>query len=344
MVIIMKRLQSITLVMMMCMLLVYAGVLQKNNLTEIEDKNPMILAETVQIDTSSERYLEEERQAEAAVTVEVLESEDSFLQTLPDDMGMEISCPAEDAMNQQNGIVMNQDSSTVINQQNLIMDSVVPMDELYTDASVDTFFEDAIFVGDSVTVGLSNYYSHLKGRVFTDTTQFLAQVGCSAKMCVSSNPTVKYQKYMPDYGGRLCKVEDGIALSGAKKVFIDYGLNDLTGCTPDEFLKNFSTLISRIQEKNPDVQIYVISTTYVVDDAQTGLLTNKNIRKSNENIKEYCRENGFGFINIADYIADGNGGLNTKYSSDQYVHQNMKSYEVWVKVLRHYAYLQMSAA
>lgn len=328
----MRKMQSIIVVMAMCILGCLAYVKQKDAIIAIEDKEETALAESVETMIETYQMFEEERLAGAEVSVGVLEA--GMPDNLPEDRGYEISCPAED--------LEDIEMAPVINRDNLIMDERIPTENLYTGEDADAFFADAIFVGDSVTVGLSNYYNKLRGAVFTDTTQFLAQVGCSAKMCISSNPTEKYQRYMPTYGGRLCRVEDGIALSGAKKVFIDYGLNDLTGSTSSEFLNNFTTLIGRIQAKNPSVQIYVISTTYVVCDAQTGLLTNSNIRKANEAVKAYCQENGLGYINVADYIADEDGGLHPRYSSDQYVHQNSKSYEMWVKVLRHYAHLQMT--
>lgn len=328
----MKKMQSIIVILAMCFMGCLAYVEQKEKTIVIDDSADAILAETIDTIVETHQVFEEERLAGAEVSVGVLEA--GMPDNLPEDMGYEISCPAEDL----EAIEM----APLINRESLIMDERIPTENLYIGTDADSFFADAIFVGDSVTVGLSNYYNKLHGAVFTDTTQFLAQVGCSAKMCISSNPTEKYQRYMPSYGGRLCRIEDGIALSGARKVFIDYGLNDLTGSTSIEFLDNFTTLITRIQEKNPSVQIYVISTTYVVSDAQTGLLTNSNIRKANEAVKAYCQDNGLGYINIADYIADEDGGLHPRYSSDQYVHQNAKSYEMWVKVLRHYAHLQMT--
>lgn len=329
----MKRIQSIIVIVVMCVLGFVAYAAQNDSMSKLEEEE-IVLSEVIETVLDTQQVLEEERLAEAEVTVGVLEA--AMPQGLPEDKGYQIECPAVDVGEPIVSTVVNTNSV------NLIMDERIPTEKLYTGADVDSFFADAIFVGDSVTVGLSNYYDKLHGAIFTDTTQFLAQVGCSAKMCISSNPTEKYQRFMPSYGGRLCRIEDGIALSGAKKVFIDYGLNDLTGSTANEFLANFTTLINRIQEKNPSVQIYVISTTYVVCDAQTGMLTNGNIRKANEAVKAYCQENGLGYINVADYIADEDGGLNPRYSSDQYVHQNSKSYEMWVKVLRHYAYLQTS--
>lgn len=327
----MKKMQTFMVVLTLCVLGIYAYVTQDDSLIDRDESMEKPFVETIQTVWSSQTVFEEQRLAEAEVTVGVLEA--GMPEGLPEDKGMEVSCPGEEAYIQ---------SATLQQKKNLIMDERIPTENLYTGADADAFFADAIFVGDSVTLGLSNYYQKLHGGIFAETTQFLAQVGCSAKMCISAHPLEKYSKYMPKYDGRLCRIEDGIALSGAKKVFIDYGLNDLTGSTVGEFVEDFTILLNRIKDKNPAVQIYVISTTYVVNDAQSGLLTNNNIRKANDAIKAYCTENGLGYLNIADYLADAEGGLHSQYSSDQYVHQNTRSYDMWVKVLRHYAHTQMT--
>lgn len=216
------------------------------------------------------------------------------------------------------------------------------IETFYTGADADAFFSDAIFVGDSVTVGLSNYYASNRGSVFTDSTQFLAQVGASTKMSISTNALSKYSKYMPSYQGNKCAVEDGVAASGAKKVFVGYGLNDLIGCSPSTFLANLQTLVGKIQAKSPDTQIYIISTTYVVAGAEKASLTNANIHASNQMVRAYCAQAGWGFVDVADYIADETGALSASLSSDGYIHQKSSAYNIWVKVLRNYAYRQLT--
>lgn len=298
-----------------------------------ESDNEVALAadvETVEVSIGS--LPEEERLAEEKMEVSVVAAEP--ISEEGTDLGS-VDCVDEYLTLQREALLEEQ------RLENLIMDEVVPVEQLTEGHEVDHFFDDAIFVGDSITVGLSNYYDTQRGKVFADSTQFLARVGCAAKMCVSQNPLSTYATYMPYNNGSLTLVEDGVAASGAKKVFIDYGLNDLVGSTPQQYMDNLVTLIGRIKEKSPDVDIYIISTTYVVDGAENGTLTNANIRKSNENVKNYCAEYGYGYIDIADYLADSNGCLNSNNSSDQYVHQNSKAYSIWVKVLRHYASKQI---
>ena len=50
-----------------------------------------------------------------------------------------------------------------------------------------------------------------------------------------------------------------------------------------------------------------------------------------------AKENGLGFVNIADSLADENGDLAAEYCSDEFAHQNAQAYDIWVSVLRDYA-------
>lgn len=274
-----------------------------------------------------------EQQAESQIAVDVLQNTTAEVE--------QTETPViKTAVELMNEFEMAADTMT----KDSLVDPEVPvsLDSFYTGNDVDAFFADAIFVGDSVTVGLSNYYTSNKGSVFSDSTQFLAQVGASTKMSISSNAVSRYEKYMPSYNGSKCAVEDGVAASGAKKVFVGYGLNDLIGCTPSTFLSNLQTLIGKIQEKSPDTQIYVMSTTYVVSGAEKASLTNANIHASNAMVRAYCREAGWGFIDVADYLTDGSGALSASLSSDGYIHQKSSAYKIWVKVLRNYAYRQLT--
>ena len=48
-------------------------------------------------------------------------------------------------------------------------------------------------------------------------------------------------------------------------------------------------------------------------------------------------QNGWGFVDVAEALADENGDLAAEYCSDGFAHQNPEAYDVWVSVLRKYA-------
>ena len=61
-------------------------------------------------------------------------------------------------------------------------------------------------------------------------------------------------------------------------------------------------------------------------------------------LEEMAEKNGWGFVNVADAIADENGDLAAEYCSDEFAHQNPAAYDIWVSVLRDYAKGQLGLA
>lgn len=203
----------------------------------------------------------------------------------------------------------------------------------------DSFFEHTVFVGDSLTVGFANYCNTHSNSIATDTTYFLAKESGSAKAAISKNALTTYAKVMPSYLGNVQYIEDSISqMSNIQKAFICYGMNDLVSSTPTQYLSDIKTLIQRITDKNPDLTIYVISVPCIVEDIQTGNLSNEAIQNANTLLEYACRENGWGFVNLAEYLMNENMAIRLEYSSDGYVHQNSAAYEIWEKVLKNYAY------
>ena len=209
--------------------------------------------------------------------------------------------------------------------------------------SENAFFADAVFVGDSLTVGFEEYCRNRSNSIAADTTRFLARVSCSAKVALSSNALTKHSNIMPKYNGSPEYIEKAIAqMPDVGKVFICFGMNDLTGSTPQQFLSDMETLILRIISAKPDAQICVISIPCVVSGVDTGYLNNSSITKANQLLQETCIANGWGFVNINEYLMGNDGALRSEYSSDNYVHENSKAYAVWNKVLKQYALTQIT--
>lgn len=208
--------------------------------------------------------------------------------------------------------------------------------------SENAFFSHSVFVGDSLTVGFDQYCSSHSDSVKTDTTYFLARVSCSAKVAISSNALSKHSGIMPIYNGNVTYIEDAVAqMSDVNKVFICFGVNDLVGSTPEQFISSMQTLISRILEKRPDVSIYVMSVPCVMSDVNKGNLNNYNIQLSNILLQDMCRTSGWGFINLTEYIMCPDTSLRPDFCSDGYVHENGSAYSVWNKVLKNYAFSEI---
>lgn len=209
--------------------------------------------------------------------------------------------------------------------------------------SENAFFTDAVFVGDSLTVGFEEYCRGNSDSIATDSTRFLARVSCSAKAAISPNALSKHAGIMPKYNGSVQYIESSVAqMEHIHKMFICFGMNDLTGSTPQQFVSDLQTLIMRVLSSRPDIKVYVISIPCVVSGVNTGGLNNSSITAANLLLQETCLTNGWGFVNLSEYLMGSDGTLRPEYSSDHYVHENSKAYEVWNRVLKNYAFMEIT--
>ena len=151
-----------------------------------------------------------------------------------------------------------------------------------------SWFDDAAFVGDSVSVTLANYNSSYG-------TLGNAKFFCSVSL--SQTNALSYQagnERLPEYpagSGQHPRIEDGIAASGAKKVYLMLGMNCIASGV-DRVSQDLVTLVSKIQEKSPGIAVLIESVTPMTADSPRadGSLNNFTIQAFNEKMKAICQE------------------------------------------------------
>lgn len=211
-------------------------------------------------------------------------------------------------------------------------------EELDNDSHYNSFYENSVFIGDSITVGFADYYKNNKDIISVNNIHFLAKEGCSAYIVTSDVALTQFVNYMPIYQDQIQYIEDSISqMPNIEKAFICFGINDLVSSSPEKYIKDMKKIINQILIKNPELQIYIISIPCIAQDVITGSLSNDSIQIANNLLYKTCKEQQWGFINLIDYLMDQNGSLRSDYCSDNYVHQNYNAYQIWIKVLRNYA-------
>lgn len=210
----------------------------------------------------------------------------------------------------------------------------MPTDLYGIDAKTcEKWFSDAVFVGDSITLGWKNYNNLMlkeQGDFFGNTRFF-----CEGSYGVrNALVPISSESLHPVYGGSKRYIWDAVSLMKAKKVFLLFGLNDITLLGVDGTAEKFEELINKIVEVNPGVRIHIISAMYMYKGSEREKLNNKNIYLLNQKLAALCNRRSWEFVNIASHLIDENGFVPDEYSSDHYVHQTYKAYEVWADVLR----------
>lgn len=199
-----------------------------------------------------------------------------------------------------------------------------------------SWFDDAVFVGDSVSVMLTMYESSVDrlGKA-----QFLTAGSLSATNALWD---VSDHSVHPKFNGKKQKVEDSIAqMQGVNKVYIMLGMNDITSVGVNNGIKNFEELCNRILAKNPNVQIYVQSVTPLISGSKScvpdeGKLNNMTIYQYNTKLADLAQKRGWYFVNVAEVMLDGKGYLNKDYCSDPEVmglHFTTSGCKVWIDYL-----------
>lgn len=186
------------------------------------------------------------------------------------------------------------------------------------------FFDDAAFVGDSVTVKLQAYNNSTSAL---GKASFLCVGSYSLTHAVNNTLNLTFR-------GKVTTVQDALAVCKAKKVFILLGMNDIGYIPMDTCMENWAKFIKNIRAKNPKIQIFIQSGTPIYVGGQTNSLTNAKMDEYNINLKKFAKENDCRYIDIATPMKDVNNGLKYEYCSDNYVHMSDAGCEVWVNTLK----------
>ena len=196
-----------------------------------------------------------------------------------------------------------------------------------------SWFDDAVFVGDSVTLKLSYYCdSHPEAL---GTAQFFCagSLGYASSLWDIDDP----QAVHPYYKGRMRLCEYCAADTSAKKVFIMLGMNDIAIYGVDGTVGYADELVSRILNNTPDVEIFMQSVTPILYGHEIGDLNNYNIREFNTALETYCSEKGYTFLDIYSVMADETGYLRDEYCGDpgaQGIHFTDDACNIWADTLK----------
>lgn len=188
------------------------------------------------------------------------------------------------------------------------------------------FFDNAAFIGDSVTLKLRNY--NMKSGALGKAT-FLCIGSYSVNNAVTNGLYLSYQ-------GKDVTPQDALAQCGANKVFIMLGMNDIAlfgEKSLDIAMQNWATMIDNIRKKCPDIAIYIQSGTPIYTTGQVGGLNNERMDAYNARLRTFADENDCIYVDIATHMKDSSGGLAKAYCSDEYVHFTDAGCKVWISVL-----------
>lgn len=205
----------------------------------------------------------------------------------------------------------------------------------------DSYFNDAVFIGDSISYGFELYVTEKRanGETVLGEAQFLTSGSLSYG---NSLWDVSDESVHPTYNGEKMKLEDAIAKIKPGKIFILLGTNDVALYGVEQTIANADTEISGMLEASPGAEIFIMSTTPKYSPAESdvdGALNNADIDALNVAMRQFAVEKGYNFMNIAPLFKDETGGLAADYCSDKEgmgIHFTSAAYDIWLDFLYSY--------
>lgn len=192
-----------------------------------------------------------------------------------------------------------------------------------------SYFSDAAFLGDSLTVGFSDYQINLDGALICGYTG----VGPDA---IVNRSAVK----SPTRGQEVAL--DVLAAARPKKLYILLGTNTLTTLgASDRFLAYYGQMLDMLREAlGEDCVIYVQSIPPVRASAaaeKPGLASDV-LRGVNEQLAQLAASKGCVYLDLWETLADGEGNLKEMLAAPDGVHLSAgNGYGAWVTYLRNHA-------
>lgn len=184
----------------------------------------------------------------------------------------------------------------------------------------ESYFDDALFIGDSRTDGLHLYSPFEGATYYYKTSLSIFNVMDSTESC-DGYSGIRQLLQNRSYG----------------KIYIMFGINEAYS-DKTTFLDRYQKVIDEIRSYQPDAIIYIQGIMYVTAQkmANDPGFSNDGLRSKNEGLKEMANGKDIFYLDINEVINDGNGNLPSDYTNDG-VHMKPQYYSLWSDYLLEHA-------
>lgn len=189
----------------------------------------------------------------------------------------------------------------------------------------DTYFVDALFIGDSRFYGFSTW-SELPAI-------FYGGVGFQLY-------NYENEKAVSTVDGKK-PIFEAIPYDAFSKIYIKTGLNEMGWGTEADYEQLLAEFVEKLREKEPNAVIYIHGLLPVTQsqDAAGDNHNNANIKARNEALKKFAPTIGAVFLDVAEVYEDGDGCLPENMASDG-IHLKAQYIDAWKEYLLNHAVLK----
>lgn len=177
------------------------------------------------------------------------------------------------------------------------------------------YFDDALFIGDSRTMGIMEYGNLENATFFADSGMSVYGLAWK-KISVPDMGKITFDELLDNrqYG----------------KIYLMLGMNEL-GYRFDTTKERYQETLRKIREKQPDAIIYLCANMHVTKEQseRDEIYNNENVNRINEVIAGLADGETTFYIDVNELFDDETGALSTEYTSDAY-HVLGIYYQDWV--------------
>lgn len=172
----------------------------------------------------------------------------------------------------------------------------------YNFVNVDeSYFDDALFIGDSRTVGLRDY---------TDLSEH-ADFLCETSLTV--------YKVLDESFPQMGTVAEVLSAGDYGKIYLMIGINELGSGTTETFMAKYTEVIDTLHALEPEALIFIQGVMRVTGskDETDAIFNNSNINARNNAIATLADNMQIFYIDVNEVVCDEQGNLNSDYTFDQ---------------------------
>lgn len=188
----------------------------------------------------------------------------------------------------------------------------------------DDYFADAVFIGDSRTMGLFEYGG------LEETAAFYASTGLTVYKMFEA-------QIVPGEQGKIT-VEEALQQNSFAKIYLCIGINEMGTGTVESFLEAYQEAVAHLRELQPDAVIYLQAIIKVTTErsGQGDYINNEGIIARNEGIARLADNEHVFFLDVNPLICDESGGMVPEYTFDG-VHLKAIYIDIWKDYLKTHA-------
>jgi hypothetical protein len=182
----------------------------------------------------------------------------------------------------------------------------------------DSYFDDACFIGDSRTVGISKY----------------ADIDNATFLCATSLTIFDYEKPKITYNGQKTSIREVLEENHFGKIYLMFGINECSSASAERYFEKYANTVNDIRLLQPGTIVFTEGSLLVTASSsdESPKITNDNISLRNYYVSLLENKQDIFYIDINESSLCEDGALIPDFTWDQ-VHIKAQYYPIWKQFL-----------